>query len=133
MNRRHFLFALVTSLALAGAGAPAAAEKKVLRVAFRTAETGFDPQKIFDRYSVGVCENLFEPLVTYDYLARPPKLVPLTAETVPEPEEDGTRYTFRLHPGIWFADDPAFKGQRRELTAKDIEYSIKRFRDPEVR
>ena len=133
LNRRHFLFALVASLSLAGASAPAAAEKKVLRMAFRTAETGFDPQKIFDRYSVGVCENLFEPLITYDYLARPAKLVPLTAETVPEPEEDGTRYTFRLHPGIWFADDPAFKGQRRELTAKDIEYSIKRFRDPEVR
>jgi ABC-type transport system substrate-binding protein len=123
-----FLAALVLAWSV-----PADAQKKVLRVAFRTAETGFDPQKIFDRYSVGICENIFEPLLTYDYLARPAKLVPLTAEAVPEPEENGTRYTFRLHPGIWFADDPVFKGQKRELTAKDIEYSIKRFRDPEVR
>ena len=113
--------------------AAAPAEPKVLRIAFRTAETGFDPQRIDDRYSVGVCENLFEPLLTYDYLARPVRLVPLTAEAIPEPEEQGSRYTFRIKPGILFADDPAFKGQKRELTAMDVEYSIKRFRDPKNR
>src|SRR5437870_7307613 len=113
--------------------APALAQKKVLHFAFRTAETGFDPQRAYDRYSVGICENLFEPLLTYDYLARPVKLVPLVAESIPEPEEGGTRYTFRIRPGIYFADDPAFKGKRRELVAKDIEYSIKRFRDPKNR
>jgi ABC-type transport system substrate-binding protein len=114
--------------------APAAhAEKKVLRLAFRTAETGFDPQRIDDRYSVGICENLFEGLLTYDYLARPVKLAPLTAEAIPEPEEKGTRYTFRIKPGILFADDPAFNGKKRELVAKDIEYAIKRFRDPKNR
>src|SRR5688572_1763790 len=99
-------------------------------MAFRTAETGFDPQKVYDRYSVGVCENLYEGLLTYDYLARPVKVVPLVAESVPEPEEGGTRYTFRIKPGIHFADDPVFKGQKRELVAKDVEYAIKRFRDP---
>ena len=112
---------------------PGATGKKVLRVAFRTAETGFDPQKIFDRYSVGVCENLFETLVTYDYLARPVKLVPLVAETVPQPEEGGTRYTFRIKPGIHYVDDPAFKGGKRELVADDVAYAIKRFRDPALR
>lgn len=109
------------------------AAKKVLRVAFRTAETGFDPQRIFDRYSVGVCENLFETLVSYDYLARPVKLVPLAAETVPQPEEGGTRYTFRIKPGIYYADDPVFKGAKRELTAADMAYAVKRFRDPALR
>ena len=118
---------------VAGAVAASPAEPKVLHMAFRTAETGFDPQKVFDRYSVGILENIFEPLLTYDYLARPAKVVPLTAEAIPEPEEGGTRYTFRIKPGIYFADDPAFKGQKRELTAKDVEYSIKRFRDPEIR
>jgi ABC-type transport system substrate-binding protein len=61
------------------------------------------------------------------------RLVPLTAEAIPEPEEQGSRYTFRIKPGILFADDPAFKGQKRELTAMDVEYSIKRFRDPKNR
>jgi oligopeptide transport system substrate-binding protein len=121
--------ALAAPLAAAQPGG-AAAPKKVLRIAFRTAETGFDPQRIFDRYSVGVCENLFETLLTYDYLARPVKLVPLVAESIPEPEEGGTRYTFRLKPGIYYADDPAFKGRKRELVAKDVEYAIRRFRDP---
>ncbi|MGZ5066566.1 MAG: ABC transporter substrate-binding protein [Usitatibacter sp.] len=108
----------------------AADERKVLRVAFRTAETGFDPQRIDDRYSIGVCENIFEGLVTYDYLARPVRLAPLVAESIPDPEENGSRYTFRIRPGIYYADDAAFKGQRRELVAKDFEYAIKRFRDP---
>ena len=109
------------------------AQKKVLRLAFRTAETGFDPQRVDDRYSVGICENLFEPLLTYDYLARPVKLVPLTAEAIPEPEEKGTRYTFRIKPGIFYADDPVFNGRKRELIARDMEYAIKRFRDPKNR
>jgi oligopeptide transport system substrate-binding protein len=127
------LAAVLLAAFLAASAVPAAAQKKVLRMAFRTAETGFDPQRIDDRYSVGVCENLFEPLLTYDYLARPVKLVPLTAEAIPAPEEGGTRYTFRIRPGILFADDPAFKGRKRELTAHDVEYSIKRFRDPKNR
>ncbi len=132
MNRLRFLAGLAC-VALAFSGATALAQKKVLRIAFRTAETGFDPQRVYDRYSVGICENIFEPLLTYDYLARPVKLVPLTAETIPEPEEGGTRYTFRIRPGILFADDPVFKGKKRELVARDIEYSIKRFRDPKNR
>jgi oligopeptide transport system substrate-binding protein len=119
------LFALST--------AHAADEKKVLRMAFRAIETGFDPQRIDDRYSVGICENLFEGLLTYDYLARPVKLVPLVAEAIPEPEEEGSRYTFRIKPRIFFADDPVFKGEKRELTARDLEYAIKRFRDPQNR
>jgi ABC-type transport system substrate-binding protein len=126
-------FLAAALLAAIAADAGAAAQQKVLRMAFRTAEAGFDPQRIDDRYSVGICENLFEPLLTYDYLARPVKLVPLVAESIPEPQEGGTRYTFRIRPGILFADDPAFKGAKRELVAADVEYAIKRFRDPKNR
>ena len=107
-----------------------AAEKKILKIAFRAAETGFDPQKIEDRYSVGIAENLFDSLLTYDWLARPVKLAPQVVDAVPVGEEGGTRFTFRITPGIYFADDPAFKGRRRELVARDMEYAIKRFRDP---
>ncbi len=131
MNLR--VAAFVLAAVLAGGSIAAVAQKKVLKMAFRTAETGFDPQRIDDRYSVGVCENLFEGLLTYDYLARPVKLVPLTAEAIPVPEEGGTRYTFRIRPGILFGDDPVFKGAKRELTAMDVEYAIKRFRDPRNR
>ncbi|MBL0125831.1 MAG: hypothetical protein IPP88_25305 [Betaproteobacteria bacterium] len=87
-----------------------ATEKKSLRYAFRTAETGFDPMKVYDRYSVGIIENIFESPLTYDWLARPVKLAPQLVESIPVPEENGTRYTLRFKRGIYFADDPAFKG-----------------------
>jgi ABC-type transport system substrate-binding protein len=127
------LAAAFAALLIALGATPADAQKKVLRFGYRTAETGFDPQRIDDRYSVGICENIFEPLLTYDYLARPVKLVPLIAETIPAPEEGGTRYTFRIKPGIYFSEDPVFGGKKRELVAKDLEYALKRFRDPKNR
>ena len=49
---------------------------------------------------------------------------------MPEVTEDGTLYTMRVKPGIYFADDAAFKGKKRELTAEDYVYSIKRIFDP---
>jgi oligopeptide transport system substrate-binding protein len=113
--------------------APANAPKKTFTLAFRAAETGFDPQKIEDRYSVGIAENIFESLLTYDWLARPARLAPQVVREVPIAEEDATRFTFRLKPGIYFQSDPVFKGVKRELIAKDVEYAIKRFRDPAVR
>ncbi|MBL8520776.1 MAG: hypothetical protein JNK75_08890 [Betaproteobacteria bacterium] len=121
--------ALLCTLLLA-AQAAGANERKTVRLAFRAAETGFDPQQIYDRYSVGICENIFESPLTYDWLARPVRLVPLLLERVPEPEEGGARYTLRFKRGIHYADDPAFNGKRRELTARDFEYAIRRFRDP---
>jgi len=111
----------------------AAAEQKVLRFAFRSVETGFDPQRVDDVNSSAICAEIFEPLLEFDYLARPFKLVPLVAESVPTPEDGGRTYTFRVKPGIYFADDPAFGGKRRELTAADVAYSIKRLRDPRNR
>ena len=75
-----------------------------------TAETGFDPVRISDNYSATVNEAIFERLLTYDYLARPAKLVPMIAEAMPEVSDNGRTYTFRLRPGIHFTPDPAFKG-----------------------
>ena len=66
-----FVVTTLTSATLAQA-----VEKKTLKIAFRAAETGFDPQRIEDRYSVGICENIFDSLISYDWLARPVKMVP---------------------------------------------------------
>jgi ABC-type transport system substrate-binding protein len=104
--------------------------KRVLRYAFRIAETGFDPAKVLDLYSRTVTSQMFEALVSYDHLARPVKLKPLTAAELPTPNENYTVWTARIKPGIYFQDDPAFQGKKRELTAADYAYSIKRFADP---
>ncbi|ANH69907.1 ABC transporter substrate-binding protein [Mitsuaria sp. 7] len=133
---------LASALALAGlnaghaaegASAPASAPApKVLRYAFRVAETGFDPAKISDIYSRTITPHMFEGLYTYDQLARPARMKPLTAAAMPETSDDYKVWTVKLRPGIRFADDPAFKGKPRELTAEDYVYSIKRFADPAV-
>src|SRR5258705_13290589 len=115
------------------AAAHAADPAKLLRVTFMAAETGFDPVKVSDVYSGTVIEAIFEPLLTYDYLARPAKLVPNVAESLPLITDTGRTYTFKLKKGIYFADDPAFKGAKRELTAEDYAYSIKRYLDPKNR
>jgi ABC-type transport system substrate-binding protein len=113
--------------------AAAADPAKVLRVAFPTAETGFDPVRVVDLYSNTVNEAIFERLLTYDYLARPAKLVPMTAEAMPEVSDNGRTYVFRLKKGILFTPDAAFKGKPRELVADDYVYTFKRFLDPKNR
>ena len=123
--------AVVLGLALlAPVTSVAADSQKVLRVAFETAETGFDPVRVTDNYSSQVMQVVFERLLSYDYLARPMKLVPGTAETLPEVTDNGKTFLFKLRKGIYFQPDPAFKGVRRELTVGDYVYSIKRFIDP---
>ncbi len=111
-----------------GVGTPVAA--KVLRYAFEVAETSLDPAKINDLYSRTLTPHIFEGLYTYDHLARPVKIKPLTADGMPQHSDDFRVWTARVRPGIYFADDPAFKGKRRELVAQDYVYSWKRFADP---
>ena len=132
--RRVAALGLGALVLLASLPALAAADlAKVLRIAFPTAETGFDPVSVSDLYSNTINEAVFERLLTYDYLARPAKVVPMVAEAMPEVKEDGRVYVFRLRKGIHFTPDPAFKGRQRELTAEDFAYSYKRFMDPKNR
>src|SRR5687767_8267204 len=127
---RHFLALALAATALA---AHAADPNKVFRYAFEIAETSFDPPRISDLYSNIVNGAMFDTPLHYDYLARPVKLKPNTAAAMPEVSADGMTYTFRIKPGIHFADDPVFKGKKRELTAHDYVYSIKRVLDPKLR
>jgi ABC-type transport system substrate-binding protein len=103
---------------------------KTLRYAFPIAETNFDPAQITDLYSRTVCRGIFDGLLEYEYLARPARVRPNTAVAMPEGSADFKTWTVRLQPGIVFADDPAFNGRRRELTAEDYVFSIKRHYDP---
>ena len=107
-----------------------AAPKKVLRYAFEVAETSLDPAKVNDLYSRTLTPHIFEGLYKYDHLARPIKIKPLTADGMPQVSSDFRVWTVKIKPGIYFADDPAFKGKRRELVAQDYVYSFKRIADP---
>ena len=125
---------MLTAWMLASNFASAAADSaKVLRIALPRAETGFDPAQANEIYSSAVIAAIMEPLLTFDYLARPVKVVPLTAEALPIIAQSGKRFTFTLKRGTYFATDPAFKGKRRELIAADYVYAIKRLVDPRNR
>jgi len=106
---------------------------KVLRMFLSTSETGLDPAVASDNATLSLLENLFDPLLRYDYLARPAKLRANTALAMPEISTDGLRYTFRIRPGIYFTPDPAFQGVKREVTAQDYVYSLRRLYDPALK
>ena len=123
---RLALAAVAAATALAGHAAP----QKVLRVPHLIAETHFDVTVVSDLYSNNICHEIFEAPLTYDFLAQPPKLKAQTLEAMPEITDAGRTYTLRLRKGIFFADDAAFNGEKRELQAKDYDYAIKRLVDP---
>ena len=134
MDRRDWLAGSAAMLAATSLQQPrakvVAGVAKTLRVAFNTAETGFDPVQISDFNSSTVVSSIFESPLAYDHLARPLKLRLQTAAAMPEISADFTSFTFRIRPGIFFADDPAFGGRPRELVAQDYVYTVKRFYDP---
>lgn len=106
---------------------------KVLRFAFPIGEATFDPAVYQDTYSSIIVGQILDPMLRYEYLARPVKLAPNTVEAMPDVSDDGKTYTFRIRKGIYFAPDPAFKGKPRELVAADYAYAILRFFDPKVK
>jgi len=112
--------------------AHAAEPQKTFRYAWEIAESNFDPQKIIDLYSNIANNAMFDPPLKYDYLARPLKLLPNTLTALPEITDGGKTLTMHVKPGIYFADDPAFGGKKRELTAQDYVYSLKRLLDPKL-
>ena len=84
---------------------------------------------------------LLEPRRACDLRAALPVRLPRAAAQG-DPEHRGgdardlggrPHWKIRIRPGIHFADDPAFKGKKRELVADDYVYSFKRLLDPRMR
>ncbi len=130
MDRRRFLAAGAAAPLAAAATTHAPPRDRTLRVAFPSPETGFDPAQVQDQYSAQINAHIFDAPLRWDYMARPARLVPNTTVGLPEVSSDFRTFTLRIRPGIWFQDDPVFRGQRRELVAEDYAYSIKRVFDP---
>ena len=135
MQARFRYLAFAGALTLAAHSLPIAAADpdKVVRHVFPAAETGFDPAGAQDLYSGTIEQAIFETLLTYDYIARPSKLVPGLAEAMPQVTDDGKTYTLKIRKGVYFTPDPAFNGKKREVVAEDCIYSLKRLIDPKLR
>ena len=129
MMRFIFTFAALLALAM-----PALATdmNKTVRIAFQVDVTGFDPQAANDAYSGYVNNEMFDTMYVFDYYVRPFKIVGSIAESLPEISADGLTWKIKIRKGQYFADDPVFKGSKRELTADDLVYSWKRLLDPKI-
>jgi ABC-type transport system substrate-binding protein len=124
---------IFASVAPKGFAADWADPAKVLKVAFPTDVSGLDPAGTQETYASAVEARIFDALYVWDYLARPYRFVPSIASSMPEISADGRIWTIHIRRGIYFADDPAFEGKKRELTAADFVYAWKRVVDPRVR
>jgi len=132
-GKRRTSWQLLPMLALiASCWALAADPAKVLHVASPDIDT-LDPQQYNDDPSFQIITTIFEGLYEWDYLAATPTLTPVTAVGPPEISADSLTWTIHIKPGIYFTDDPAFKGKPRELVAQDFVYSITRWLDPNLR
>ena len=104
-----------------------------LQVLLTAPEVSLDPAVASDLSSLSITENIFEPLLRYQYLARPLALQGNTAQALPQISDGGKTYLLRLKPGIFFTPDPAFQGKPRELQAQDYVYSWQRLYDPALK
>ncbi len=132
MKRLLLTCAAIVTLALPVLPVQATDMNKTVRVAFQVDVTGFDPQATNDLYSAHVNNALFGNLFEFDYYVRPVRLRGMLAESLPEISSDGLVWKIRLHKGLYFADDPVFKGKKREVVAQDLVYSWKRMLDPKI-
>lgn len=128
------LLAVLGSFLLSGCGGaekdPAIGNGETVSYSQTSRIRGLDPASAGEVSSSLAIARIYEGLLEYDYLARPYKVVPLLAESMPEVSADGLTYTFKIRKGIYFQDDPCFlDGKGRELVAEDFAYSIKRVAD----
>ena len=125
---------LLTLAAAAALAVPAHATdmNKTVRVAFQVDVTGFDPAATSDLYSAHINNAIFGNLWEFDYYVRPVRFRPFLAESMPDISADGMTWKVRLKKGLYFADDPVFKGKKREATAEDLIYAWKRMLDPKI-
>ncbi len=103
----------------------------------------FDPAISYSSDEYRFIQQIYEPPLRYHYLTRPYKLIPLTAESVPQPrylDADGQQltpnapaasvaravYEVRIRPGIMYQQHPCFAKTGdgawyyRDLTKSDV-------------
>lgn len=123
---------LLTALVCLGGLLPclAKAEGPTFRRAQPSINT-LDPAHGSDTSVNSAMSLIFQPLLEYDYTARPYRLIPGAATAIPTPEADGKTYIFKLREA-YYVDDPCFGGKRRKVTAHDFVYGWKRLADRQV-
>ena len=121
--------------------------QKIYYTSFAEQPKTLDPAKSYDASGYQFIAQIYEPLLQFDYLARPYKLIPLTAKGMPvvhyydkegQEVKDASShriarsvYLIQIKPSILYQPHPAF-AQPRELKADDYIYQIKRMANPAI-
>ena len=127
---RYVLFAIV--LAAVQAGGETVFRRSMERV------SSMDPAQSATLSGSRAVQLVYEPLLEFDYRARPYRLVPGLAEALPEVQSNGLAYVIRLHSEARFQADPCFgadeagRPRGRAVVAEDVVYSLKRLGDRRV-
>lgn len=79
------------------------------------------PTHSADLYSSRIVTQIYEPLLRID--PKTLEAVPCIAESF-EVNDAATVYTFKIRKGVKFHDDDCFDGGTREVTAKDVKFSL---------
>jgi ABC-type transport system substrate-binding protein len=125
---------LVLLMACSGEPEDAGEALKVYRHAIDGAPSSLDPAQASNVYTRLLVPAIFDTLYRYKYLARPYELTPNLAEDFPRISDDGLTYEIRIRSGVRFSDSPVFEqGRGREVTARDVAWSIARHFDPVTR
>lgn len=116
------------------------AEVKVRYRALPSWPKTLDPAVSYSSLEHKITANVYETLLEYHYLKRPYTLMPGLAESMPvarSRSDGGVSYTFRLRPGMRYADDPCFAlgdagATTREIVMADVAFELMRIGDPKV-
>jgi oligopeptide transport system substrate-binding protein len=100
------------------------ANQNIYYTSFSEQPKTLDPAKSYSSNEYQFIGQIYEPVLQYDYLARPYKLVPLTASELPSVQyfdKNGTLlpssntnlvaktvYTIKIKPGTYYQPHPAF-------------------------
>jgi len=129
---RDILIAALLIALGAGAGAQVTYTRSTERLA------SLDPADAASTTAARAVQLAYEPLLEYDYAARPYRVIPCLAEALPEVQEDGRVLIFRIHPDARFHPDPCFgtdpegNPRGRPVTSADVVYSLKRLADRKI-
>jgi len=90
-----------------------------------------DPAEAASSYAARGIQLAYEPLLQYDYTARPYRLIPCLAESLPILEDNGRVLIFKINPEARFAPHECFgpNNTGRPVTAADVVYSLMRIAD----
>ncbi len=112
--------------------------ERVLNVTTGGRINSLDPAFAADLVSSRMVAAIYDTLLQYDYVRRPYSLQPSMLQSMPQTDDSGSEYRFKLRGDLFFSPDRCFgtnpdgSSKNRRITAKDVEFSFLRIADGRI-